>query len=678
MNIGKITANIVPIINNEAKGSKLAQTITVQNPILQKLSGLDALANQKMPFIKTNQSINEEELKLINLIKQKVGFRFDEFPSDNTLAFIAKNFIDKNANLHSEIRSLGMVINKFLEMPSSKVDAILNSDFISLLMKTSDTKSFKFSCLDIPAEKLISFDTLTKNPLTKAFSESFFTKNSSSYADISDIIDEFQKAVEPVENFCKMDKSDIFYDILQIKDSDDITELAQILQNKITSLDDKEAQKLHSLLKTLLEAKTPEGKFIFGTNQLGDATSKGMLSGIENILNSKENDKEKFEILMNLLQLTKQGKIPPSVLGTLAQKGEINPAFIEEVNKLQKGINSISQFKTKADAIKQSKLGDVVQIQNQLFYRNQDDLTKINLDLETFNELFPKIETMSISQGQLGDCYLISAINDFMSSPKGREKIYQMFEVDGNDIIVTIPDAKEFPIRFVDKAIEKDGKRNVNASKGIQMLEDAYMQTRALKYGTSNSMTSIAGGNQFNVYNAFLGKLDTNCYMTGSNPIKTKAEIESKIEQISAAIKEQEGQIKHLEDSKTLVSHIEYMKDQHYIDQLNELQAMQRSLHEYLEQAELYKTVDDDKIIDKLLEYASNPNYIVSTGTKMDGDWLDKTKLIHCGHAYSIMDVNKNAKTINVVNPWNTAQYTTLTFDEFKNYFDTINVAKLA
>jgi|GEM_PF-4067659 len=119
-----------------------------------------------------------------------------------------------------------------------------------------------------------------------------------------------------------------FYDLLLQRNSGDISELAKIL-NKIEITDDKELDELHSVLKILLEAKTPDGNIIFGSNEASDRTSKTMMPGIANILNAKYNCPEKFEKLMNLLQLTKEGKIPPFVLGTLSEKADIAPEIFE-------------------------------------------------------------------------------------------------------------------------------------------------------------------------------------------------------------------------------------------------------------------------------------------------------------------------------------------------------------
>ena len=67
----------------------------------------------------------------------------------------------------------------------------------------------------------------------------------------------------------------------------------------------------------------------------------------------------------------------------------------------------------------------------------------IKLSREKFLELFDYNGLYQTYQGNIGDCWLVSAINGMMESPNGRAKIYQMFEQEGNDILVKMSGLKQ-------------------------------------------------------------------------------------------------------------------------------------------------------------------------------------------------------------------------------------------
>ncbi len=56
---------------------------------------------------------------------------------------------------------------------------------------------------------------------------------------------------------------------------------------------------------------------------------------------------------------------------------------------------------------------------------------------------------------------------------------------------------------------------------------------------------------------------------------------------------------------------------------------------------------------------------------------MKKDYYIRPMHAYSVLNVDRENKTMDIVNPWNTAQYVTITFDEFKKYFAAVNVVSV-
>ena len=123
----------------------------------------------------------------------------------------------------------------------------------------------------------------------------------------------------------------------------------------------------------------------------------------------------------------------------------------------------------------------------------------IKLSREKFLELFDYNGLYQTYQGNIGDCWLVSAINGMMESPNGRAKIYQMFEQEGNDILVKMSGLKqknllqelfssskvkpddycEYTIRFKDGLIY-DGEKTqgLRGAAALQMIEQAFALQR--------------------------------------------------------------------------------------------------------------------------------------------------------------------------------------------------------
>lgn len=665
----------------------LAQTVTIENS--QKLTNaLDRLASNAKVEIKLRPKEFEYNLdeKTLAKIKKKLSVFTDndKMPDDKTLGFLATYFCDKTGdNRHFDreiLQAFGATQGRFNKFSPKEKEAFFNSKFLSFIMSGSDSKAFKLSCICMP-DNLENLDKLTEDKLTRSFLKSFFKEQNGDFDKLKILLPKLNKAITSTLTLTNTKVGEQFYDLLVQRNYKDIKGISEILTSRINNLSKKEADELHSVLNFLLEAKTPDGANIFGYSDASDKTKKMLLDGIENILNAKENDPEKYKQLMELLQLTKEGKIPPSVLGVLAKKGEINQEFLVQIEKIKLGIPFVSVFESKTQALQKSTLGDVVKINDKLFYRLDNELKPLNISQENFEKLFPPIESMSFSQGQLGDCYLVGTINDFMTNSNARVKLYKMFEQDGDDIIVRIPDAKEFPIRFSKQVLEQDGQKNINASLGIQMIEDAYKQTRSLKYGTANKMTAIEGGMQSDAYNALLGSKNAQTYLVSTNDIARpkKEELLQKIKEIQEDILSYKKEIKNIKDMKdddTLLGHTNYLLNEVKKEKLNTLEATERQMYESLETIDNYHIVDSEDLIKKLLQYSKDKKFMISAGTKQ-GDYFDKDKLIHGGHAYSILGVDKEKQIIQVVNPWNTAQSTTLSFEEFKNYFNGICVAQV-
>lgn len=660
-----------------------------------ELKGLETISNQNKYLVnKTNsikhkaQEIKQEYAKWPASENAPIDKLFDDETIVHIYDTIKAFYGDDNNDDFIMCWELPNWFSAFKNSSKEEIEKFLSSKYIQTLLeigtRTKDRDGASYLCSYIPTHVSYEhFDIIEKHLHNKIFKSCFvdyFSQNDNELINVlcPDKLEDFVNGIGSVVNeFGEKENAKLFEDSILKRNLSDRLKIIEILNKRIDNLKNDELEQFSKIANELISAKDSNGVFIFGHGTSSDDSLSGMINGIEKMLDTMQYDKEEFKQLMYLLTLAKERKIPSFVLSDIAKKGKISNSFMDIVNNKEKGIPLVKCCNTKDEAQLNSEEGDVVEVNKELYLKTQNKLIKLNLDKETFTQLFPEIESFAISQGDNGNCYLISAIYDFMKTPYGRAKIYQMFSMENNDIIVTIPDAKEFPIRFSNTSLNKNNK-NVNASCGIQMLEEAYSQTRALKYGTKNDLQTVAGGEQMLVYNAFLGNKNAKSYKIGENDQMTKEEISEAIKQFDEEIEENTRKIEKLKAAARI-----YKREQDLIAKLTqkneELESYKRCAYEDMETNENIIYVNkENELLDILIKEANNPLNIISTGTKPSDSWLDKDKLIVPCHAYSINSINKAEQTIKIVNPYNSAFEVEISFDEFKKYFNGLNVVELS
>jgi len=205
------------------------------------------------------------------------------------------------------------------------------------------------------------------------------------------------------------------------------------------------------------------------------------------------------------------------------------------------------------------------------------------------------------------------------------------------------------------------------------MLERAYSITRENKYSTYGNKLAIAGGKQAQVYNVLLDTTDTNTYSTNIDDDSYNATEDD----LDEEIRNTEEYI--LKTEKTLQNSNDSMNELVRMFGLEPSYGQLRYLKELKESFALYKKhnykITEDELIE-ILKQVDLDNCLISAGSKSRIE-ADNERMIRGSHAYSVYKIDKKNETISLINPWNTAQYVTLTFDEFKKYFSDIDILTL-
>ena len=171
--------------------------------------------------------------------------------------------------------------------------------------------------------------------------------------------------------------------------------------------------------------------------------------------------------------------------------------------------------------------GEVVEQNGSLYVNDGSKLVKLNMSADTYIKLFAPVERYDVNQGSIGDCYFVSGcLTDMMKNGKTYAQVLQMFNEDanGNITVKFNGSLSNYPVTFENGELKVlDGKANgvsykkytnASGSKGIKMLEQAYSianfanesKKSVNSIDIDETISSIEGGWQYNVYKEVLGK----------------------------------------------------------------------------------------------------------------------------------------------------------------------------
>ena len=204
----------------------------------------------------------------------------------------------------------------------------------------------------------------------------------------------------------------------------------------------------------------------------------------EDIMNIiKDNKKWGKVIELGILDLLVKEKISidtaSEINDSLNKKHTVlNPEVLSDIELLKKDKSVVPEFKKGTpvkEAFNKTKVGDVVQIGEKMYINDGEKLYPWKMTREKYNELFPPIKRYMIQQGDVPNCFFVSALKKCMNNPYSRADIYKSFEADGEDIYCTIRAYKDF---FGTKKY-KDGlylyeDHHLEGCKGLQILEQTY------------------------------------------------------------------------------------------------------------------------------------------------------------------------------------------------------------
>lgn len=222
------------------------------------------------------------------------------------------------------------------------------------------------------------------------------------------------------------------------------------------------------------------------------------------------------------------------------------------------------------------------------------------------------LNNLSLNQGNIGDCYLLSSIYALSRNPRGQNILRNMVKVaDDGSYVVTFFNKEPICVKpdELDGQIRKNGelKRSVSGDLGIKAIERAYAKM-----------------------------------------LKEEAERKKLIK---------------FHDEATMFFKID--EGGYVIDAIKRLSGLKANVYA-ANKSSIYN------VLDNIAATGAN-NHIIACSTPdkpINGDFVDPQYRFIAKHAYAIKDINPVNRTLGIVNPHNTKNTYYISWNEFSQYFD--------
>ena len=170
--------------------------------------------------------------------------------------------------------------------------------------------------------------------------------------------------------------------------------------------------------------------------------------------------------------------------------------------------NYVPVFKSKEEAMRQAKMGDVFQIAGEkgVSIRNKSsEIEQLSMAREDYFKLFPPVERFAHVQGTYGNCYEVTALNSMMERPETRENLLRCFDTLSEKGVTRIkfPNSNFTNGVVVDtKEIALNGDYYSKGCDGFKYLEEAlgkeyerafvdYQAKELMKQGKDSSVATL-------------------------------------------------------------------------------------------------------------------------------------------------------------------------------------------
>lgn len=199
---------------------------------------------------------------------------------------------------------------------------------------------------------------------------------------------------------------------------------------------------------------------------------------------------DRADSIKTIIKLIEERKLDPEIIVRGSMYSKINEDVHSDLKKLSETKYEknallekfVPKFENEKDADKNTKTGDVIQIENKrnVFIKDKSGkLKELFITPETYFEFFTPVERFASVQSYTGDCYFLSSMNALYFNPNSRERILECFNEDKNGKIEVCLSGYE---NKDGRVLKKDRKRF-----SIQNLDEMFEHSKNFEYASGAS-----------------------------------------------------------------------------------------------------------------------------------------------------------------------------------------------
>ena len=421
-------------------------------------------------------------------------------------------------------------------------------------------------------------------------------------------------------------------------------------------------------LDSLLNMKNPDGSYMFNAKVFSEVqdikTRAKNIAYAHSGLNNPPLDYTMNDLVPKIKKLKKAGYLTAdiNVKAIARNPGMLDNEMLLDINKMynamQKGISVEDAFAPKyadvATAAKNLNTGDVCRIgsSDRIAIKLSDGtIEELNMSYEKYLELFPPISEYVSQQQNIGDCYLVSSIDQLYKTPETKANVLRSFteNLDGS-VTIKLP----------------NGKTSFTIAAGAKVDDYVIKEMRTSNGGTKkgNFIMNASEGYKALEYTYGLELVQQN-----ADSISWRLQYDTSLTPEDAAILTQA--LLNYSDPNFVHSFATQLRDKGgwKSDVFNMFGFQTRGVENYSN-------------VETILTDSENwGEYIIGGGTKGTSDttFLNENLQLAACHAYSIepfvADELGNVM-YKVTNPWHGTNNIILTLEELEEYFDQFYVAR--